>query len=153
MTQIGRWGAILMAGLLMATLLQGVVAAAPSEGHRLRPAERRFRSLANHERGERDRPRLRVNPRLTRMARRHSREMARSGSLHHRPDLTAGLDAFSWSVVGENVGVGGTVRSIHDAFMGSPPHRRNLLKRAFERMGVGVVHRDGKRWATFIFLG
>lgn len=147
-----RLGAVLTAGLVLSATLGGVAGAAGGT-RRLQPAERRFRALTNHERVEHGRDGLRVNRRLVRLARRHSREMARTEDLHHRADLTAGLGSMSWSVVGENVGVGPTVPSLHEAFMESPPHRRNVLDRDYERLGVGVVRRDGTRWVTLIFLG
>ncbi len=64
-------------------------------------------------------------------------EMARDGKLSHS-DVGEGLDKGWWRV-GENVGRGGAVEQLTDAFMASPTHRQNLTDPDFDRVGVGVV--------------
>jgi uncharacterized protein YkwD len=64
--------------------------------------------------------------------------LAADGRLYHTPDLTAGLN-FNWRVLGENVGYGGSVASVCDAFLKSATHRANVLDRRFTLVGVGVA--------------
>ena len=113
-----------------------------------------LRALINQERAEEGRRRLDVGGRLARVAQDHSAEMAGTGRLYHNPDLARDLRSVSFRIAGENVGVGGSIESLHDAFMDSPPHRRNVLRRSFHKIGVGVVYgADGRLWVTVVFSG
>ncbi|HEX9822816.1 MAG TPA: CAP domain-containing protein [Actinomycetota bacterium] len=137
-------------------IVAAMVAAAPAAAAgapQLRADERLARSLINSTREERNRPSLEVDGSLSKLARRHSRAMAREGEIFHRDDLTEGLSGITWSLVGENVGVGSSVRQVQKAFMHSPPHRHNLLNRDFDEIGIGVVAGEGRSWVTLIFLG
>lgn len=91
--------------------------------------------------------------RLRAMADEHSRQMANAGRIFHTASLGSKLTFVSWSVAGENVGAGGSMRSLYDAFMRSDPHRRNILGRGYRRVGVGVYAHDGFLWVTLIFVG
>jgi uncharacterized protein YkwD len=81
--------------------------------------------------------------------------MARSGYIFHSTEgqLRRALGGYDWSFGGENVGVGGSLESLQDAFMASRPHRQNILRRAYERIAVGIVRADGRIWVTVIFYG
>ena len=48
-----------------------------------------------------------------------------------------------WQKLGENVGMGGTVETLHLAFVNSPHHYDNLVDPAFTSIGVGVVRSSG----------
>lgn len=52
-----------------------------------------------------------------------------------------------WQVLGENVGVGATIASVHDAYLNSPGHRRNILDARYTSMGAAAVWGtcDGQR--------
>ncbi len=86
---------------------------------------------------------------LTALGRHHSTTMADADQLHHNPSLAA--DVSGWRKVGENVGRGPEVDRIHDAFMASTSHRRNVLDTEWTEVGVGVVVRDGQIWVTEVF--
>jgi uncharacterized protein YkwD len=75
--------------------------------------------------------------------------MAREGAVFHRPCLTCRIPPAD--AVGENVGMGGSLRRIHRMMMRSGGHRHNLLGN-FDAVGVGVVKRGGRFWVTEIFL-
>lgn len=137
-------------------LVAALIAAAPAASASttaLRPDERRARALVNRARDDHDLASLQASASLSKTARKHSRAMANEGDLFHRDDLTAGLNGITWSLVGENVGTGSTVRSIHRAFMNSAPHRHNILNHSFDTVGVGVVEGEGRMWVTLVFLG
>jgi uncharacterized protein YkwD len=96
---------------------------------------------------------LRISPKLSRAARRHSHAMARRHFFSHtslggasfvdRIRRTGYLsNVRSWRV-GENIayGSGGrsTPRSIGTAWMNSPPHRANILSSSFRSIGIGIA--------------
>lgn len=105
-------------------------------------------NLARRLRGD---TRLRLDPELTRVARTHAREMIARGSLFHSPQQVLTRKVTNWNILGENIGVGGGVASLHQAFMDSPDHRANILYDPFRHVGVGVVRDDGRMWVTIIF--
>jgi uncharacterized protein YkwD len=96
---------------------------------------------------------LRLNRKLSRAARRHSRAMARHRFFSH--NSLGGADfvdrirrtgylsgARSW-YVGENIAYGSrdrsSPRSIARAWLNSPPHRANILNRSFREIGIGLA--------------
>jgi uncharacterized protein YkwD len=108
----------------------------------------------NDSRGRFDLPALRLNRELSVIARRHSMAMARSGELFHTTDVDVYLNGISWHTWGENVGYTPQgVASIQQAFMKSPPHRENILNRAFQQVAIGSVRVDGTLWVTVFFYG
>jgi uncharacterized protein YkwD len=90
-------------------------------------------------------------PDLTAMARSWSEAMADDGGISHRTDLTTAAPA-DWVRIGENVGVGGSARALHDAFVRSRLHYKNLVDPGFDSVAVGVVVRGGQIWVTENFL-
>jgi uncharacterized protein YkwD len=116
---------------------------------------RQMLALTNEDRQHRDRRELGFAATLSRYAKSHSEAMARRGLLFHSTDdqLRNALEGYDWSIGGENVGVGGSLDSLEDAFMASKLHRQNILRPDFLRAAVGVA-RDGDRyWVTVIFYG
>jgi uncharacterized protein YkwD len=91
--------------------------------------------------------------RLREMADDHSRQMANAGRIFHTVSLSTKLRFVSWNVAGENVGAGGSMRALFDAFMKSQVHRENILGRSYRRVGIGVYAKDGFLWVTLIFVG
>lgn len=112
-----------------------------------------FLRLANRERWERGIAPLAMNPALRELARSWSDVMATENSLHHDPNLRAGIaDALpGWQRLAENVGFGSSVLRLHDSFMSSPGHRANLLEPAYNAAGVGVTWSAGTLWVTVKF--
>lgn len=119
----------------------------------VRQVEQTVLCLLNAQRTKRGLPRLRDNNRLESAAAKHSRNMVTNGFFAH--DTPAGSSpsdrirqagylkgARGWSV-GENIAYGtgsyATPQSIVEGWMESPGHRRNILHRAFEEIGVGVA--------------
>lgn len=109
--------------------------------------------LTNEARSDHHRALLELDRDLSRYALEHSREMAQEGALSHSADLAAVLDGRDWSLGGENVGVADSLAGLHAAFMGSIPHRRNMLRTAYDHTAIGVVKSDGSFWVTVIFYG
>ena len=114
---------------------------------------RTMRSLINETRTFYRRVGLRLNSRLNRVAQRHSARMAKTNRLHHNPNLVKHVGDMPWKILGENVGVGSTVGTLHKAFMNSPSHRSNILRSAYRRVGIGVLFSRGRTWVTVVFYG
>ncbi|HEX2296845.1 MAG TPA: CAP domain-containing protein [Actinomycetota bacterium] len=113
--------------------------------------ERGFAKRINNVRGIAKRGMLRLDPELSRAARLHTREMIKQGRLYHTPGDKLGKRVTNWTILGENVGVGGSVEELHDAFMASPGHADNVLYDSFRHVGIGTVKKDGQLWVTVIF--
>jgi hypothetical protein len=82
-------------------------------------------------------------------------QMIAAGTISHDPNLAAAIASVSskWRKGGENVGMGGTVDSLFDAFVASPGHYANLVDPEYTRVGV-CVGRDpnGKLFTTHRFM-
>jgi uncharacterized protein YkwD len=109
--------------------------------------------LHNQIRAENDLPSLRENRKLRKAALGHSRHMVKDDFFEHTtPQGVTMVDRIlrsryvredqGWAL-GENLAWGtgsyGTPRGAVEAWMDSPGHRANILKRSFRDMGVGVV--------------
>ena len=109
--------------------------------------------LHNQIRSDRGLPTLRENDRLRRAALDHSADMVSRGYFEHTtPGGTTMVDRIlgaryasrnvGWSL-GENLAWGtgslATPRRIMRAWMDSPGHRANVVKRAYREIGIGVV--------------
>jgi hypothetical protein len=116
--------------------------------------DREFLQMLNYERVGRGMQPLKRDEVLIPIAREWSGAMAASNTLSHRPDLRAQVDnrvTRAWTRIGENVGRGGSVRSLHEAFMASPSHRDNVLG-DFNRVAIGTVGSGPTIWVTFNFV-
>lgn len=129
----------------------GTPGASPSE-------EQYLVDAANAERAAHGRAPLATHSTLTSLARTKARDMAVNGYFDHVSPtlgtardqmLAAGLNPKYW---GENIGMGGSVQTIHRAFMESPGHRANILSAGFTHMGAGVVRQGGRIWVAEMFM-
>jgi len=76
-----------------------------------------------------------------------TQHMADNNALAHNPNLTTQVK--NWQAVGENVGVGPTVKDIEDAFMASTHHRENILDSSYTEVGIATVRdSSGQLWVT-----
>lgn len=109
--------------------------------------------LHNRVRAQRRLPALRENARLRRAALGHSQNMVSAGFFEHTaPGGSTMVDRIlragyvrrneGWSL-GENLAWGtgsfATPRGAIEAWMKSPGHRANVLKRSYRELGVGLV--------------
>lgn len=91
-------------------------------------------------------PPVRADIRLDCAAQEHAESMAIYSYYAHKapggPNLgeRAWKSGYSWSLVGENIMERvTTVDAVMDAWLGSKPHRRNILDPAFTEMGLGIA--------------
>lgn len=115
--------------------------------------EQRMASFLNQARVDAGLRPLTLSEGLSKISHRHSVAMADSGTIWHTKNLARVLRDYRWNTAGENVGYGPSLKALNDAFMGSKPHRANVLSTRYRRMGVGVVERQGDIFVTFTFLG
>lgn len=142
------------AGLSVVLVLGLFVATATGEERVGR--RRQMLALTNFDRGQHDRGDLAFAEMLSRYAKEHSQAMADEGYLFHstEDELRRALEPYEWSLGGENVGVGGSLETLEEAFMASDAHRQNILRRIYDNAAVGVVRDDdGRFWVTVIFYG
>ncbi|HLB61557.1 MAG TPA: CAP domain-containing protein [Actinomycetota bacterium] len=148
-----RWGAVL--ALVLTTVLF-LGALAPSQAGAAAKGTRREQmlELINSARVSHGIRRLSFDRQLNHFAKAHSRDMEKKNKLFHSDSVSRYLPR-SWSTWGENVGVGVTVRGLHQAFMDSDGHRHNVLNRGFDHVGIGFVKspEKGILWVTIVFYG
>jgi hypothetical protein len=122
------------------------VSAAPA----LATPEGQFISKINATRAADGLPPLEVYWDLSDDAEAHSRTMMEQDHLHHNPNLAHVTSG--WEALAENVGVGPDPARLHEAFMASDGHRRNILGN-YNYVGVGVVREsETKIWVTVVFM-
>jgi uncharacterized protein YkwD len=111
---------------------------------------KRVLSLVNRSREIRALPLLRTNERLCSEALRHSKLMARTGTISHTSNLADLVDEVGGTVFGEDLGTGRSIQGIRDAWLNRADTRRILLDPRFHHVGLGVVHIDGLYWVTVL---
>jgi uncharacterized protein YkwD len=139
--------------LLTATVLGASLGLVPAQA--APSPDERYAGVAfkatNERRADRDLRRLRETACLDRMAERWARHMARTGRMVHQ-DLGPVLDRCGLSMVGENIARGyPTGRAVVRGWMGSPPHRANILRPQYRLMGIGAARGHGQWWSSQLF--
>jgi uncharacterized protein YkwD len=111
--------------------------------------DRKMAKKVNKARSSHDKSKVKLDPELSRVARRHSKSMAKSEELVHTKNL--GGKVTKWKSLGENIGYGDSINQLHTMFMNSEVHKDNILKSEFRYVGVGTVKKGGWLWTTVIF--
>lgn len=136
--------------LVVAVLVTGTASRADAGAVNRRA---RMLHLLNGVRNRHGLPTFRINRELSTKALRHSRRMAGANDVFHTQDLYRAVRSYHPSCWGENVGMARHLTTVRRLWMHSPGHRGNILKRAFRRVGIGVVRARGSAWVTVIFYG
>lgn len=134
--------------LALAAVL-GLLGAPRADAQDAGSAESEFLRLVNQERASRGLRTLASKPDLVAVARNQATRMAQRGEPFHNPSLGSEVD--NWRKVGENVGAGYEVGSLHRSFMESATHRQNILDAEFDHVGIGVVVSGGKLFVSQVF--
>ncbi len=117
-------------------------------------AEQYLQSAADQERATEGLPPLKRDPALVAAAHDHALKMVANHEISHQfagePELAtrAGDDGARFSKVSENVAEGPTPMEIQSAWMHSPGHRRNILDRDVDSVGIAVVSSGGQLYAV-----
>lgn len=149
-----RFAGILAATMLATTMAPVTATAARSASStcwEYKPSEKKFARKANASRANIGLGKLKLDPELSKVALKHTREMVKANDLFHTSSEQLRSRVTNWTLLGENVGVGGTVDSLHQAFMNSPAHAANVLHTGYKYHGVGVLRAHGRMWVTIIF--
>ncbi|PRD56353.1 CvpA family protein [Sphingobacterium gobiense] len=107
--------------------------------------ESQMLDLVNEERAKANLPPLTLDAELTPVARQHSKDMfARRYFSHISPEGNTPFDRIRdanirFLIAGENLALAQNLPLAHDGLMNSPGHRANILRRAFGRVGIGVL--------------
>ncbi len=120
--------------------------------------EARFVELINGERSKAGLGPLAVVPELVNVGRDWSSVMlTRSANadpcvVSHNPEFSTKVTA-DWRRLGENVGCGNVeVGYLHQRFVESPPHLRNILDPSFDSVGIGIVYDGDVMFVTEQFM-
>lgn len=132
------------------SVVMGPAAPASDAPQRAPLAEERLRGWVDDLRVANGLRTLRLDDDLARLARRNSRNMAETRTLHHT-DLGGLL--VTYVIAGENVGRDDTARAVHRVFLGSEYHADNMLRPTYRRIGVGAVRVDDDLYVTELFAG
>ncbi len=133
------------------------IAAAAKATHCLVNQERRARGLRG----------LRWNKRLQRAGEWQANDMLAFGYFDHGrvdgPEFSRRLRRYGYArsargyTLGENIAFGtapdATPREMVDAWMASPGHRENILRRAFREDGIGIVRSEGETEGDYAGYG
>jgi uncharacterized protein YkwD len=109
--------------------------------------------MINQARGSAGVSGLALNDRLSGIAQEHSQRMSQESRLVHHECLGCTMRDGAWRILGENVGAGSGIAAVHREMMQSSSHRENILRRGFDRVGIGIVRIDGLVWVTEVFAG
>lgn len=115
----------------------GVIATALLLAGCLTPGQQSVLDEMNADRAANGRTTLGVHEQARAKAQAWAEKLAREGKLYHST-LSDGI-TDRWCGLGENVGYGGTVAQIEDAYMNSPGHRSNILNTTWNGAGVGYA--------------
>jgi uncharacterized protein YkwD len=149
-----RWGILSVVGLCVA--MASIVTAVPAHAADIDAgaAARQFFDLTNGERAAVGVPALQWRDDVAGMAISQSAAMANAGTIWHGSFVSqTNLRGLHANLLAENVGMGGDVETVHQAFMNSEHHRENILDPGLNQLGVGVVVAgDGTVYVTEDFL-
>lgn len=94
---------------------------------------------------------LEVDADMTDAARSWTAWMAENTTLAHADDIVSGAPS-DWLKVGENVGRGGSLDAVWQAFLASPSHAANILDPVYDYVGIGVIWTaEGRLYTTHRF--
>ena len=79
-----------------------------------------------------------------------AQHLASIGYLKHS-NLASGIGG-TWVAIGENVGFGGSIQAVHNAYMNSPPHRANIVEGRWTGLGTGVAYAGGLTYTVLVFI-
>jgi uncharacterized protein YkwD len=90
-------------------------------------------------------PALKLDPRLSDLARRHGLDMANNRYFDHvskdgkSPFDRMKIDRIAFTYAGENIAQSPDEASAYQALIESPEHLQNIMQRHFSKVGIGAV--------------
>lgn len=110
--------------------------------------------LINEDRSRAGLEPLEPDQALSQVALVHARDMMEHGYFGHvsprtgSPAARAARAGIRFKVLGENLARAASVQQAHKALMASPPHKANVLRAEFRRVGIAIV--PGGRWPVLV---
>jgi len=139
---------LVLTAFLGAPIALGVMASAADAS--VPSVEAQLLTLTNHDRAKAGLAPLVSSSTLVSIARSWSAHMAATGQLVHDPSLASRVSG--WSTIGETIGYAYSASQAETMFMNSAPHRANILKAGYNRVGIGVsVDSKNRYWFTIDF--
>jgi hypothetical protein len=141
-------------GAAAVLLFLAVRASAQSPPLQMNDSERQLFESLNHERASQSLSPLRWDVALFKAARQHALRMSNLNMLEHQLPSEPGLaDRLSetgarFSMIAENIAIGPNAHSIHNGWMGSPGHRKNILDPRLTSVGIAAVRGTGGLFAV-----
>lgn len=129
-------------------------AAAQSQALQRNDTERELFDLLNRERAAQNLSALKWDDALFKAARQHALLMLNLNSLKHQlpgePALDERLAAVGarFSFIAENIASGSSAQTIHNGWMNSPGHRKNILNPHVTDVGIAAVRGVGGLFAV-----
>lgn len=108
-------------------------------------AEQQMLIMLNKERTSRGFQKVTMDPALTQVARKHSRDMLERGYFSHfTPEGKSPFDRMaegriSFGYAGENLALAPNTELAMQGLMQSPGHKANILSPNFKKVGIGVI--------------
>lgn len=130
------------------------------EAAKLTPDEAKMVALVNEERAKAGLPALKVDMKLTELARKKSQDMVDKNYFSHTsPTYGSPFDMMkaagvTYKYAGENLAGASKVETAHVNLMNSPGHRANILNTNYDHIGIGIIEGSpyGKIY-TQMFIG
>ncbi len=123
------------------------------------PQEQQLFNLVNSERVSRGLAPLQLDAQLIYLARLKSQEMIDLNYFAHASPTYGSSGEMlknagvKFSLAAENIGVGGSIKAIFDAFMNSSGHRNKIVDSRYSRTGIGIIYQPGRGYLiTQLFL-
>jgi hypothetical protein len=138
----------------MAVILFSFLSNSTHAQSQMTDAERQLFDELNRERAAQNLPALTWDNSLAVAARQHAARMADRNMVSHQvadePPLAqrAAQAGAHFSKIAENIAVGSDPASIHDGWMSSPGHRRNILDPQLTAVGIAAVKGSGGLFAV-----
>jgi len=115
--------------------------------------------LINRSRVEADLDPLAWSDALAEVAEAYAHEMYVGGFFSHTSpggeQIQDRVEAagITYRVVGENLALAATPKTVHEGLMASPGHRANILRQGFTRVGIGVIEGPLGLMVVEVFTG
>jgi uncharacterized protein YkwD len=152
-------------GSIMVVLLGGSLVGAEPLQKKAEPKfelsedEKAILEFINQARAKEKLPALKANPTLFKVARAHSKNMAKQAQMKHdlddkTPAQRVEAAGYDYRSVGENIaaGAGWDVEAVFNGWMESQHHKDNILKKAYQEIGIGLATNDkGEVYYTQVF--
>jgi uncharacterized protein YkwD len=138
-------GAFMLAALAMPVASNAAVC------YNYRNKETQLKRQTNDDRARNGVDKLKMDPQLSRVARKRANHLAKIATLVHTSNLSKNIT--HWRTVGENIGYNYSysVSEMENMFMDSPTHRANILKPSYRYLGIGTKEAKGRLWVVVLF--